>query len=104
MQQSQVLFLKGLAVVEFDSLLKKWKDNQVIIVSDAELAQSKPHTCKTLKHWTKVQQYSLNVEDRRILETDQCLSDIHINAAQSQLHSQFNSIKGLQSTLKQYSV
>ena len=38
------------------------------------------------------------------METDQYLSDIHINAAQSQLHSQFSNIKGLQCTLKQYSV
>ena len=55
----------------------------------------------TKDHWTKCGGISLSKRDLQRLTGDKELSDLHINAFQNLLKSQFNSIGGLQSTLLQ---
>ena len=52
--------------------------------------------------WIRVADYSLT-NDKKVIEEDKCLSDIHIGAAQALLRAQFSDIKGLQSSLLQSS-
>ena len=80
--------------------LAKTKSTKITTRKSSRTVNTKDHESDS-KRWVACDRICLNFADKRLIETDKCLNDMHIACSCAFQKKQFPSIKGLQSPILQ---
>ena len=80
--------------------LAKTKSTKITTRKSSRIVNTKDHESDS-KRWVACDRIRLSFTDKRLIETDKCLNDMHIACSCAFLKKQFPSIKGLQSPILQ---